>query len=364
MNVNSMLFKTLSRPFYQVHTGFFFVVLYFAAGFLRANEHIAIAHQTASSIILTGLILILWTLYLLNSISSISSSLHQTTHLFLHQLALYSPWKQFSCWSIVLLTINLPVVLYSLFILFYAISMGELINAGLLIAYNLMSIFLPPLYYIFRLKKPYSETTTSGIGRYMNKIITKPYPIWYFIHLIRNKPLLLLLSKTFSILLIIGVFKLYETDDYDYRLLGLGVLAAFSSNIVLVFEYFQFDLIKFPLWKNIPFTLFDRIRNQFIVFALMSVPEVIVMTRYFPLKESILILIYLSIFGLFLTSVYYQLLLIRKTTLEKISKLGFYLFIGLLVLIQFHIPLGFLILLMGMYVLVVQINFYKIFNQD
>ena len=57
-----------------------------------------------------------------------------------------------------------------------------------------------------------------------------PYVLFFPMHWLRHAPLSLLLTKISSCLLLVGVCRLYPTDDYDERLLLIGLMLAIIAH--------------------------------------------------------------------------------------------------------------------------------------
>ncbi len=362
MKITGLFFRSYTKPFYQAHAGFFFILLYVAAGLLRGTEHIFIAKYTAKDTFLTLIAISIWSVYILNSILYIRNTLTQKAYWYMRQLSLYPASKQFYWFSLMQLTLNLPVTIYTLFILTFTITLNQYVNAGLLAGFTVLSVLTPPFYYMALLKKTYPDEGASRMSQFINKKFTRPYPVWYFSFLLGKKPLLLLLSKAVSLAIIAASFLLYGTDDYDWRILGLGVLLGFNGNMVLMFDYFQFERKQLPVFRNLPFTFFKRISYQAIAVLIISIPEYFVMLKYFPHEESVLTLIYLMIYGSVLTWMFLQIMMLREMPLDKIGKIGFYLILIQLLLILANTPLLIMILIMGIFIGWVQLRYYRLIS--
>ncbi len=150
--------------------------------------------------------------------------------------------------------------------------------------------------------------------------------------------------------------------SYDWRILGLGVLLGFNGNMVLMFDYFQFESKQVPVFRNLPFTFIKRISYQAIVVFIISIPEYFVMLKYFPPKESVLTLIYLMIYGSALSWMFLQIMMLREMPLDKIGKIGFFLILLQLILILANTPLLIMILIMGIFIGWVQLRYCRLIS--
>jgi hypothetical protein len=67
-------------------------------------------------------------------------------------------------------------------------------------------------------------------------------PEFFFISfLARNEIVLLMLSKIYGVLLIIGSSAMYRTGDFDLRVLSTGVLLAAVGNVAILHKYVWFQ---------------------------------------------------------------------------------------------------------------------------
>ena len=173
----------------------------------------------------------------------------------------------------------------------------------------------------------------------MDRWITKPYVWFYPEWILRKQPLLIIGTKLFAGLIILGVSRLYLFDEYDARLMGMGATLAFTANMVIVYYYQRFENFQFNILRSLPFSISQRVIQFLIIVGLLSLLEWGMLCSYFPQVLSMMDLVTLYLYGLGIYFLGYAYLFVRDITLEKfINKIFVAAFI-LIILILFKMPL-------------------------
>src|SRR6187402_2750015 len=141
----------------------------------------------------------------------------------------------------------------------FAIKNGFIDTLFMIIASLLALLFLGSFALSHAFHHPNQEKTVGVFTKYLNVSITKPFSIFFPEWIARREPLMLFGTKVFACLILLGVTQLYKTDVYDLRLLGLGIVIAFSAQVVLVYEVHRFDNFHFPLNRNLPIPFARRL---------------------------------------------------------------------------------------------------------
>jgi hypothetical protein len=353
-------YRSLAVPFYEANAVFFMIVVYFAFGILSAREHIAIAASIAVSLPVTLLVMLLWTFYILKAFLSIKNTLRKPEFRFMHMAALFSPFRRFIFFATAQLIVNLPVIAYALFILYYQILLGQLLNLIIIIVYLQLTIYIPALLYVKLLKKPYSESGHNRVQRFINKGMVKPYYLWFLFHLGVNKPGMVFLSKLLSLGIIMAFYLYYGTGEYDWRVLGLGTLFGFSGNLGLVFQYHQFEHQSLMHFRNIPIPVTMRMVFSATALFLLLVPELLLAFRFFPDDQPIMVYLILMLFGYSLCLMLLQIPLLKMWEQESLIKFHFFGFLTLFIYILYGFSLVPLALLMSMIFVVIGSNYYRL----
>ena len=330
--------KTIARTFYQSHTGFFLLLIFTCFGFLSGAEHIAIANFIAVSPLLCGVVMSGWILYSSYCLHYIYKLLMQSNYLVFRGVALQPFYLQLSKILSLFILLNLPVLLYAWFILFFAVSSPSRIVAGMIILYSVLSLFLSFLVLYRNLRKPIIEHTQNLLSYYWNNNFTKPYILWFYQYIL-TKPIVILVSKFSTITFLILIAKLYTTDDYDWRLIALSIILVVCLHIVFFQHYVTFLYSQLTFFHNIPTSLARMGLSTIATLSILLLPEWIILTKNFFYHVPPQQLVQLLLFGLMISFLFVQIMIYRLSNFEKILRLLFYIAIGLVFVIMFAIPL-------------------------
>lgn len=337
MHTIKILLRSIVRTFYTSNIGFFLVVFYLAFGLMRSTEHIAIASSISTSWPLTLLTIFLWLLYGVKANSFVWKSLQGKSYRILRDLALYHPNMQWLSLNLVYFSILAPAWLYGLFIGYFNLQYTTydllFVMIGFLVLLTLMSTFFT----VYIIKKPVWEKQIGLWYRWIGKRFALPYAVWYIRNLFVNDPIATFLAKLGSLVLLVATFYLYSTDTYDWRLLGIGTLFAFTFNIMLLYGWYDF-MTRNSWINNVPRQKSNIVLSATITFVILFTPEIILITaNSFPMMSLI------NIFGLSLFMVAFALfwigLLIQfPMSKEDYGKRVFYLTLVMVVVIMFGVP--------------------------
>ena len=194
----------------------------------------------------------------------------------------------------------------------------------------------------------------------MDVWMIKPFAWFYPEWILRKQPLLILGTKLFADLLIIGVSRLYLFDEYDARLMGMGVTLAFTANVVIVYYYQRFENFHFSLLRSLPFSIGQRVIQFLVVIGLLGLLEWGALFSYFPKALSVIDLITLYAYGLSIYFLGYAYLFIKDMSLEKFINKVFIAAFVWIILILFKMPVLLLTIIhFGIGIFIYRNNFYR-----
>ena len=354
-----VLIRSFVRVFYETNIGFFLIVMYLAFGVMGGNEHIALATSIATSLPLTLLTLLLWSVYFLKVFGFIYKTINQNEYKFIRQISLHSINTQFIWLFSLVFLMGMPAWAYAFFIANFNFSHHTywlfILMIGFLIVINTLIVVVT----IQRLKQPMRESKVGLWHTYISKKIRLPYSLWYIRHLFVHEPLLAFFTKASSLFVLSISFYLFETDMYDWRLLAIGALFAFITNSMLIYNYYEFNSKNYWIF-NLPRTQTSIISNSLLTTSFLFVPEVIIFLVQMP---SIITLPNQS--GLLLMEIclaYFLLstLLIKPIIKDLYGKRVFFLFVAMVLIIMYSTPLYIINLILITLGIWITSNFYKL----
>jgi len=340
--INTVLIKVLAREFYREHAVLFLVTFGLAFGFMSKVEHLAIAEFFISQPLLTLIPVALWAVYTARIITFNTHILRQDENGFLYNLVFITHFPRLAALAVTSIIQLLPALLYGIVLTAIAAQHHQPLVVLVLLVSMPMLIAAATLGLNYKLHHPNRQHRVSGLQRYLNRTFVKPQPLYFIGWLVRQRALLLFWSKIISCLLLFAVLKLYTTDDYDLRLLGLGTLFAFGLSIELAGELHRFNNLHFALLRQLPLSQLNRITNFLVTWLILILPETGLLITRFPASFGILGYLSVYSFALSIPFLFYNLFYMKDRAQEDIMKIVYGLGIGWFILILFNIPLAIL----------------------
>jgi hypothetical protein len=329
---------TIIKEYYRQNAVFIFAVMMFAFGFLRAIEHITFIKNALKLPSLLGFVFVAWALHGLKVILFTLRMLASKQNEFLYHARLFPPYKRFLAFCVLQLSLIQLTFLYSLAMLKFGIEEKRWFSIGYIIAFNTFLIIVGALIYEYRIQRPNAEQIRSKpIQQFIARFRTPAY-LFFVRYLFSKQPVLLLLTKLFCCLVLMGICNLYPTDDYDERLLALGGLFVAAGHTVFCQQYFIFENKFLLISKNLPLSYGQRLSHYLLAYLILLLPEVIVLTRNLPDNVSYIFMVLLMIFILSMIFLNHHVQYINNISHDAFMQRLFFTGILFLVLIMFKIP--------------------------
>ncbi len=358
--LNNVLQRTFVREFYRLNAMFFLIIIGVAFGFMRDTEHKAIAAFITSSPVWTLVPTVLWSLYGFK-ICSFNDQVCKTKEMnFIHGLSLLPISTQLLSALRVAFNQFLPAIAYGSFLIATAVKNNIISSVISLIAVILIQLSVITYLLYRQIEFTHVEARVSFLKDWSDKNFQKSFTQFFTEWLARSQPGMLVTIKIFACVMIFAVCQLYRYDDYDYRLLAMGSLVAFATNLVFTSQFILFENHIFSMMRNLPLPMSKRIFYFFLSMLALCLPELILLTRNFPRQLHIYQLLAIVLFGFSIFLLGYSALLRKNNGLEELSGTIFLSFIALIILILFSIPLlliSAIVLLLALYRL--PKNFYE-----
>lgn len=330
--------QSIIKEYYRQNAVFVFVVMMFAFGFLRAVEHITFIKNALKYPSVLGVVFFAWALHCLKVTLFTLRMLESRQNEFLYNARLFSPFKRFLVFCVLQLSLIQLTFLYSLGMIKFAIEDQQWLEMGYIIACNVVLIIVGALVYEYRIQRPNSEQLRSKpIQQFIARFQTPAY-LFFVRYLFSKQPVLLLLTKLFCCLVLMGICNLYPTDDYDERLLALGGLFVAAGHTVFCQQYFIFENRFLLIAKNVPLSYAQRLFNYGLAYFLLLLPELIVLARNLPTEVSYVYMVLLIVFILSMIFLNHHVQYINDISHDAFMQRLFFTGILFLLLIMFKIP--------------------------
>ena len=230
------VFKVLHRglvvEFYKQNAGFFGLILLVFFGFVKSDEHIAIGAFFVGNPGALFFLYILWLAYTVKVLLFQLPVIHKPELQFLESFFLLDLKIKILTVTSTSILLLIPVLAYAIFLIFLALPNGQFTAViSIIICLTVLFALLASaiLYWLNRL--PHEKKIFQIL---FFKRIALPASLFFITFLFRKEIVLLILSKVYSCLLIVGTAALYDTDTFDLRLLTTGVMLSVVGNVALL----------------------------------------------------------------------------------------------------------------------------------
>ncbi|AKD55387.1 hypothetical protein [Spirosoma radiotolerans] len=331
----TVLNQVFVRTFYVKNAGTFLVLILLAFGFLSAVEHKALIMAALGSPFFLGLVFIIWGLYLLKTVAFVRQELMAPEHLFLQTCWLLPTVTRWLMWLVIQTALLAPVLGYAAWMLQLAIlhERWDSFTAIILVCIGLIATGAGLADY--RLRHP-----NPNALQLPHLTVKLPYELFFPTYWLRYEPLSLLLTKAFSGLLLAGVCRLYPTDDYDQRLLLIGLLLAVLGHSQVGGQVSAFERHYLIFLQNLPLAWWQRFVRYALMYGLLWLPELLILLRNCPADVQLQYVLWLWLTGwggtLLLHSLAYEYATLPERWLSGVLAS----FIGGLLAIMFGLPVG------------------------
>lgn len=283
----------LVRKFYERHAGLLFFLFYVMFGMVESGQivtyHLGLIFGVLSSPTMMAIVFAIWSLYMAKGALFFEECISQPQNLFFKQITLFNKRSQFFLFSYGYLIIGQPVLIYSIVMIGVAFSKGLIREAASIIAFHILVICA----YSWRSVHSVNSTKSSRLTiPSLRWPFTVPPPMFYIGLLTSRFKIMLLLTKIFSILCLVGFLQI-PLDHYEPRLAYLGMVIAITSYSVIIFEWRQFEDHSLQFTRALPINLPQRFLIVAAAYTLLLLPEFVVLLvqKFYPWDALVAILL-------------------------------------------------------------------------
>lgn len=271
ITMDNINFRLFTIPFYRYYLGFWILVLVFGGVFMEIRQHVLLGkflfqHPLAFSILPIGFLT-----FSAFHLAFQLSLLRRHEYQFFHQTGLFPIQFQVRNWAIVWLSTHTVPVGYLIFLSYFGIEKNAWILLFILWACIFLAIGCSVLLIHRSLGKPIKEAVLLR-PRWNGHL---PRVSWFALELRQNRPILLLLTKGLSLLLLNGFFLSYLSGSYDQRWLEFGVLCVAFFQIPILMEKNEFENSRMAWFKNLPSPFPKKLLTHLGSLVLVLSPELL-----------------------------------------------------------------------------------------
>jgi hypothetical protein len=354
--------KAIVWDYYRKNALFILAVVLFAFGFLSGREHIAIAKQIVASFKMVFYVAVLWVLYGIKTYLFVLRSLALPEFRFLFLIGQLSSWQRLRVWFVLMFLLNQLTFLYAVFLSVVGFTQDAIFAIIMIVSAQFMVLVIGVLVIEYRVRQS-PETKFGLVFQWPFKLKFKlPFLLFYHKYLLNQEPILLLLTKAFSILSLTFFIWLYPTDQYDLRLFGISMVLVAVSHLRICNQWLEFQYTQLSFYQNMPLGVLHKVAYVVLGYLVLLFPEIYFLSTgvytYFGYYEVVCLLLFLMsliafihFFGYFNFS-------------NPDTKMQFYFFgiVFILLLIMYKIPLVMLSSVLLMSALVIFVRYEKFYE--
>ncbi len=311
-HVTSILFKSLVSTFYQRHAGLFLVFFLLMFGVIPPQNllsyHQKLLEAFLGDTILRMVVYFFWLLYMLKCIQFILQQTEKPHYQFIFEINAVKPAKKFLAITFTLFWLLLPVLLYALSAVVYAVNKREfpvafeILTAGIVL--QLMASYV--------IHQQISKRDDGGLSEFLNYLslrLPKPYIAIMLMQMLNDLKVVFGVTKIFSIICLSISFAFCDAGAYDIRVVMLGLLFSMLAHTTLLFELRKFEETQLLYMRNTPQTVFGKWWRYALLMSIILLPEILLLVNVIGDKITIeqlpvLILFCIAMLLAFITSLY------------------------------------------------------------
>jgi len=354
--MKDFLLKIWVWPFYKTYSGFLFVSLLFGAGLLSGREHIAMANFFVNS---PDNLIYPYIAFLVYEFISIKFSLNwlgKPANRLIQELLFLSKKNRISRILLVIFYMQLPVSLYSFFLMIIAVKNGHFSILVLILSLWVIRNTFYVSYINHRIIFPAEKKYISYIKNIIPNWINSSYIMFAVKHILVNKVFILSLTKLVSFLILYICIFLLPTIDIYNRFLSIGISFAFIANTFLPYELFKYHHIQLSFIKNLPLSKYKILVQTGIVLLIFLLPETVFIFKNFIDYISLFNLFIIILSGILILLLMYSILIYYNYNLQDFITRIFWGSLLLVFLFLFDFPTYLFLSLVGFFTLLL---FYK-----
>lgn len=333
---NKIFYKVFTLGFYRANASLFFISAGLIIGLMRSEDHLALAEVFISSGTMLTIPISFWVIYSILVIKYNRDEMRNERNNFILDSAFLTNLSQFGIIASALLYQFFPIIFYAAFLVTLAILHGN-VEVVLIVVVSILLLMLIATWFLWHsFNRPNFDREQTVLEQLVHRKFTRPFSFFSIEWIVRRVLFVLIGVKLFSLLLLYCIAALYSTENYDLRLLIMGVVICCAVQIGLIQQIHRFDNYDFQLYRNLPITLPRKLVNLFFSISILFLPEMglilsaDVFNNYFTV-QAIFFLISIPI-------LFYGLMFKRQRSQEELITISFFISMTWILLILFKAP--------------------------
>ncbi|HYG20149.1 MAG TPA: hypothetical protein VD816_14525 [Ohtaekwangia sp.] len=331
--------KVFVREFYRENASLFMLVFGLAAGFMRGQDHVALGESFIASphlMLIPGLI---WLGYTLRVMNFNHQALRRKENEFVFQLNIFSRFSQRMSVAITTFYQLLPVYGYGVFLVALSVKYARYGIPGLIFIVIAGLHLMVNYQFAAALRQPNRARKQWRLTRLLDQHTIRPYPLVLVEWVVRRQALLIIGLKSAAFLMLFGSLRLYYYEAYDHRLLAMAIAVTMAIPVVITTAMHRFENFHFSILRQLPLAMVKRMTYVLTAIALLSLPEIALLLKYFPEHLGWMTFAASVLFAVSIPFLFYSLQYTEDRKEEKFMRLVFAWTIAWIVLVLFKVPI-------------------------
>lgn len=259
------------RPFYQKTMGFWALVLIFGGVLMELRQHVLLGRFLFKNPLAFWILPFAFLVFGLVHLRIQLSLLRKNDYLVFHQLALF-PKRDFrSFWTQIILGNHSPLLGYFLFLSYFAWEQNKPVS-GIILWLTVVGVLG---FNFWKIRKTLDHPLKEAVIKRPRVRWTFHRFTWIILSLRQSRPLLFLLTKGLSLLLLNGFYLSFQSGNYDFRWLQFGILCVSYFQLPLIIEKAEKEVVQQTWILALPLTLYHKLSYQVGSLVLLILPELI-----------------------------------------------------------------------------------------
>jgi ABC-2 type transport system ATP-binding protein len=261
-----------------INAGFFLFLFFFFFGMVQGGQlisyHRSLIMAMVTSPVFMAVVWAGWLLYNIKCFVFCTGTIKAAESSYLFTLKALSPAKQVLLYLLVAALLYLPVLLYSCFVVYIAVSKSLLPVTLLLIAFQLLMLTVSTVVLYSAISR---NNLTSGFAKIISGIsslynIPLGYAAFLTGHIFHAKKMAFAVVKIFSLLLL-SVSFIRNGDNFDADFFSIFFQLILTGHAVLVFYCVTFNESQLQWSRNLPVPLYTVAGMYLFTYSLLLLPE-------------------------------------------------------------------------------------------
>ena len=284
-----ILFQSFVKPFYKENAGAF--VFVFTMMFCIINKvdgagvyeyHYSLVTGMLKSSIFLLSVFFIWFLYVRRFFVFVTDTIANPHYTFLHVYNLLDKSRRFRLFFMIETGLLMPVLLYTLFIIFVGFSQHLYLPVFAVICYLLLLCFVSAIWHVHLLTDK-DRTIKFSLQNLTEKSrLTSSYPAIVIKFIAAQQKMVWVGIKIFTCGILYLIARNNTVTDYEtgtaFLFYNFGILA----NGVLVFRIREFEETYLSFYRGLPVSLLKRFLQYSFIYLISLVPEFITAIMLVP----------------------------------------------------------------------------------